>query len=47
MSNEGNQMIFLKEEQTVASFWRFSQEARGKLENISLMQCFQIGIHFR
>ena len=36
-SREGNQMIFLKEEQTIVSFWRFSQETKEKLENTRLM----------
>ena len=30
-------MIFSKEEQTIVSYWRFFQETKGKLENISLM----------
>ena len=30
-------MISSKEEQTVASYWRFFHETKGKLENISLM----------
>jgi len=31
-SREGNQMIFSKEEQTIDSFWRFSQETKENLE---------------
>jgi len=36
-SRKGNQMIFSKEEQTIVSYWRFFQETKGKLGNISLM----------
>ena len=35
-SREGNQMIFSKEEQTIVNVWRFFQETKEKLENISL-----------
>ena len=30
-------MTFSKKEQTIVNFWRFFQEAKEKLENISLM----------
>jgi len=45
MSRERNRIIFSKKEQTIVSYWRFSHETKGKLENINLM--FSICNHIR
>jgi len=34
---EGNQLIFSKEEQTIASYWPFFHNTKENLENITLM----------